>query len=97
MSVFVMGRMEVHNRDWMDEYFSKVPAIIEAHAGKFVVRGGSPRKLEGTEALPDAVFVLEFPDREHALSFWNSDEFAPLIKLRQSGSTLNAMLVDCVE
>jgi uncharacterized protein (DUF1330 family) len=89
--------MEIHNRDWMDEYFSQVPALIEAHGGKFTVRGGSATKLEGPEGLPDAVFVLEFPDREHALSFWNSEKFAPLIKLRQTGSTLNAMLVDCLE
>ena len=71
--------------------------MIETNGGKFAVRGGNPIKLEGSETFPDAVFVLEFPDREHALSFWNSDEFAPLIKLRQTGSTLNAMLVDCVD
>ena len=97
MSVYVIGRMDIQNRDWMDEYFSKVPALIETHGGNFVVRGGNPLKLEGSETLADAVFVLEFPDKEHALSFWKSDAFAPLIKLRQTGSTLNAMLVDGVE
>ncbi|MBL4691312.1 MAG: DUF1330 domain-containing protein [Rhodospirillales bacterium] len=56
MSVFVIGRMEINNRDWMDEYFSQVPALIEAPAGKFVVREGRATKLEGPEGLPDAVF-----------------------------------------
>ena len=97
MSVLVIGRMEIHDRDWMDEYYSKVPALIEANAGKFLVRGGNPTKLEGSDALPDAVTVLEFPDRAHALSFWNSDAFAPLAKLRQGGSALNAVLVDCLD
>ena len=97
MSVFVIGRMQIHNRDWMDEYFSKVPSLVETHAGRFLVRGGNPTKLEGADEHPDAVFVLEFPDREHALSFWNSDAFEPLIKLRQSGSTLNALLADRLE
>ena len=96
MSVFVIGRMQIHSRDWMDEYFSKVPSLIESHAGRFLVRGGNPAKLEGEGVLPDAAFVLEFPDREHVLSFWNSEEFQPLITLRQSGSTLNAIMVDCL-
>jgi uncharacterized protein (DUF1330 family) len=86
--------MQIHSCDWMDEYFSKVPSLIESHSGRFLVRGGNPTKLEGEEVLPDAVFVLEFPDREHALSFWDSEEFQPLIILRQSGSTLNAVMVD---
>ncbi len=94
MSVFVIGQMEIHNREWMDEYFSKVPSLIESHSGIFLVKGGNPVKLEGENTLPDAAFVIEFPDREHALDFWNSEEFKPLIVLRQSGSSLNAIMVD---
>lgn len=94
MSVFIIGQMQIHNRDWMDEYFDKVPLLVERHKGKFVVRGGNPAKLEGEIPIPDAAFIIEFPNREDAQAFWNSDEFKPLIKLRQSGSTLNAILVD---
>ncbi|WP_169568701.1 DUF1330 domain-containing protein [Sneathiella limimaris] len=94
MSAFIIGRMQIHKKDWMDEYFSKVPELIEQHEGKFVVRGGGPKLLEGEEGLPDAVFVIEFPSREQAEKFWSCDEFQPLVALRQTGSTLNAMLVD---
>jgi len=93
---YVIGRMRIHQREWMDEYFSKVPELIESHGGEFVVRGGNPRTLEGEEELPEAVFVLEFPTRDQALTFWQSAEFAPLIQLRQTGSQLEAMLVDGV-
>ena len=96
MPAYVIGRMKIHQRDWMDEYFSKVPAVIESHGGRFLVRGGNPRTLEGQESLPDAAFILEFPSREAALGFWNSAQFAPLINLRQTGSQLEAMLVDGV-
>ena len=27
MSVFVIGRMDIQNREWMDEYFSIVPLL----------------------------------------------------------------------
>ncbi len=94
MSAFVIGQMEIHNRDWMDEYFSKVPSLIGEHSGTFVVKGGDPARLEGDKRLPDAAFIIEFPDREHAVNFWNSEAFKPLIHLRQSGSSLNAIVVD---
>ncbi len=97
MKAYIVGRMNIQNREWMEEYFSKVPKLIEDHSGHFVVRGGDPAHLEGNEALPDAAFVLKFPSRAHALGFWNSDEFKSLIKLRQTGSSLEAMVVDALE
>lgn len=94
MTAIIIGRMQVHSRDWMADYFEKIPLVVEAHSGRFLVRGGDPEKLEGDERLPDAAFILEFPDREHAKKFWDSDEFQKLAVLRRSGSTLDAFLVD---
>lgn len=94
MKAFIIGRMQIHNRDWMGEYFAKIPRVVEEHRGQFLVRGGDPETMEGSEPLPDAAFVISFPDRAHARSFWNSDAFQTLAVLRQSGSTLNAILVD---
>lgn len=96
MKAYIVGRMKIHSRDWMEEYFSKVPALVEAHSGRFLVRGGDPERLEGNEKLPDAAFILEFPSREHAMKFWTSDDFKPLIRLRQTGSSLEAMVVDAL-
>jgi len=93
MSAFVIGQMDIHNSDWTEEYFAKVPALIESHGGRFLVRGGDPENLEGGK-VPDAAFIIEFPDRDHARAFWNDEAFQPLVALRQTGSTLNAVLVD---
>jgi uncharacterized protein (DUF1330 family) len=92
MTAYVVDRMQIHHRDWMEEYFSKVPALIERHGGVFLVKGGEPLCLEGDEVAPDAAFIIKFFTREAALGFWNSVEFAPLIKLRQTGSLLQAQL-----
>jgi len=94
MAAFVIGQMQIHSREWMDEYFSKIPGVVEQYSGQFLVRGGNPESLEGENALPDAAFIIEFADRSCAESFWGSKEFQELAVLRQSGSTLNAILVD---
>ena len=94
MTAFVIGQMHIHSRDWMEEYFAKIPAVVSDNLGKFMVRGGDPEHLEGDSKLPDAAFIIEFPDRAHAKKFWDSDGFQKLAQLRRSGSTLNAILVD---
>ncbi|MFB9150681.1 DUF1330 domain-containing protein [Roseovarius ramblicola] len=97
MTAFIIGQMTIHSRDWMEEYFSKIPDVVARHKGKFTVRGGEPERMEGDNPVPDAAFIIEFPDRDHAKSFWNSDEFQSLAVLRRSGSMLNSILVDALE
>ena len=82
---------------WMEDYFSRIPDVVDQHKGKFCVRGGSPKRMEGGGTLPDAAFILEFPNRKNAEAFWASDEFQSLAVLRRSGLTLNAILVDALE
>lgn len=96
MTAYIIGQMQIHKRDWMDEYFSKIPSVVEEHGGRFIVRGGDPEHLEGDAGIPDAAFILEFTDRRHATRFWNSQDFQDLAKLRRSGSTLNALVVDAL-
>jgi len=38
--------------------------------------------------------VLEFPSMEHARAWYRDLEYAPLIRLRQSGSDTELVLVD---
>ncbi|AZQ68815.1 DUF1330 domain-containing protein [Silicimonas algicola] len=97
MTAFIMGQMEIHSRDWMEEYFARIPELVTRHVGKFVVRGGDPTRTEGDSPAPDAAFILEFPDRAHAEAFWNSKEFQTLATLRRSGSTLDSILVDALD
>lgn len=92
MTAYVIGQMHIHSRDWMEAYFAQIPQVVADHKGAFLVRGGDPARLEGENPLPDAAFIIAFPDRDHA--FWNSDAFQTLAVLRRSGSTLNAILVD---
>ena len=96
MTAFVIGQMMIHSRDWMEEYFASIPEFVAAHDGTFKVRGGNPQLMEGDNPVPDAAFIIEFPDRKNAEDFWNSKEFQTLAVLRRSGSTLNAIIVDAL-
>jgi len=96
MAAYAIGRLKVRDASWREPYRAKVPALVAKHGGRYLVRGGAMETLEGNAALPDGIVVLEFPSMEKARAFYNDPEYAPLIKLRQSGSDLDFVLIEGV-
>lgn len=94
MTAYIIGQMQIRSRDWMEETRSRIPEVVTRHRATFRVRGGDPERLGGDTLLPDAAFMVEFPDRDHAGAFWTCAEFRELAVLRRSGSTLNSIFVD---
>ena len=96
MAAYVIGRVQVRHSDWVAEYGPKTAALVEKHGGKFLVRRGKMDKLEGKEALPDVVVVIEFPSMDKAKAWHNDPDYAPMIKLRQTGADAEMMVVEGV-
>ena len=97
MAAYAIGRLEVRDPSWRREYGPKPAALVKKHGGKYLVRGGAMERLEGDGELPSAMVVLEFPSMDHARAWYHDPEYAPLIKLRQSGATLDFILVEGIE
>ncbi len=94
MAAYAIGRLEMRNTSWLQEYGPKTAALVERHGGKYLVRGSVMERLEGTGKLPSVVVVLEFPSMAQAKAWYNDAEYAPLIKLRQTGADLDFILVE---
>lgn len=63
-----------------------MPALIAAHGGRYLVRGGDVSVLEGS-GVPHRQVVLEFPDMAHLKAFYHSPEYQQLVAIRQRAST----------
>ncbi len=94
MPAYVIGRVEVRDPSWLEEYGPKVQALVQKHGGRYLVRGGEMEVVEGTLPPSSVMVVLEFPSMEQARSWYHDPEYAPLIKLRQSGSDTDLILVE---
>jgi uncharacterized protein (DUF1330 family) len=94
MAAYAIGRLEMRHTSWLQEYGPKTAALVERHGGKYLVRGSTMERLEGTGTLPSVVVVLEFPSMAQAKAWYNDPEYAPLIKLRQTGADLDFILVE---
>ncbi|MBB5499402.1 DUF1330 domain-containing protein [Paraburkholderia sp. MM5384-R2] len=91
MAVMVVGTVEIHDSAWEREYGPKTSALIAKHGGKYLALEKQIQLLEGRDR-PDAIVVLEFPTEAQAHAWYNDPEYAPMIKLRQSGAALNLLL-----
>ncbi len=77
------------------EYASKVADTLKPFDGKFLVR--TPEKLvkEGEETT--LTVVIEFPNKDKALSWYNSDEHQKIVVQRRKATDPKSTIVICEE
>ncbi len=93
MKGYLIGSIEVRDPAAFEGYRQKVGAVIAAHGGRYLVRGGAVTTVEGH--LPIArLVVLEFPSMADARRFYDSPEYAPLLKLRLDSTMSNVVFAE---
>ena len=77
------------------EYGSKVESTFEGFGGRFLVRGGEISYQEG-ESLGEKTVVVEFPDRDKALAWKNSEQYQSIRPGRTENSIGTFIIIDGV-
>jgi uncharacterized protein (DUF1330 family) len=93
MSAYVIADIEVTDPAAYEEYRKQVLPVVTKYGGKFIVRGGKIDPKEGGWA-PKRMVMVEFPSLAQAQKWYDSPEYAPLIKLRQKASKGKLILVE---
>lgn len=97
MSAYIVVNLDVTDPSWIEDYRPTTSAVVAKHGGRYLASGGEMEALEGNPTLPSAMVILEFPDMVSARAMYNDPEYAPMIALRQSGSSGHLVLVDGAE
>ncbi len=93
MAAYLIADVEVIDGAAYEEYRQKVPAIIAAHGGRYLARGGATEVLDGTWS-PKRSVILEFPTMAALKKFWASPEYRPLRAIREQAATSNIVAVE---
>lgn len=93
MPAYLIAEIEVTDPVAYAEYRTHTPAAIEAHGGRFIVRGGEVEAKEGA-APAGRVVVIAFPDMAAARRFYDSPEYARILPIRHKASKGRLYLVD---
>jgi uncharacterized protein (DUF1330 family) len=95
VTAYLIGDIEVLDPVAYEQYRQRVPALIEAHGGRYLVRGAHAEVLEG-DWTPKRSVVLAFPDMQALRGFWDSAEYRPLRAIRERAAKSNLVAFEGV-
>jgi len=93
MPAYVLVDITVHDPVEYEEYKKLSLPSLQPFQGKFIARGGKTITLEG-DWNPARMVMLEFPDRDKALEWWNSDIYSEAKAIRLRTASTRMILVE---
>lgn len=95
MKAYMIVRAVIHDRDgFVNGYGVEAAKLVEKFGGKYLVRAPGAIALEGIESKNNSVVISEWPSKEQAQNFWNSDEYKEVKKLREGMADCYVMIIE---
>ncbi|MBM3559833.1 MAG: DUF1330 domain-containing protein [Alphaproteobacteria bacterium] len=92
-SAYLVGNNTIADPDRFKVYAERVPAVLTAAGGRYLVRGGAARTLEGDWPARRLV-VAEFPAMAVLEAFYFGATYGEILPIRLSSGTGNAILAE---
>lgn len=93
MSVYLVVDIDVADPERYQGYVAKAPDFVEKHGGRYIVRGGEPRVVEG-DWHPSRFVIVEFTSRENAQAFLDDADYQSVADVRRAATNSRMILVD---
>jgi len=93
MKYYGVAEIDVTDPGWVRDYLRDVTAMVEARGGRYLARTANFEKLEGERDKPQVYLLIEWPSKEVADEFYESDEYRPYRDARQAGTRTELVLV----
>lgn len=92
MAAYLIARIEVLDPEGYAEYARQTVASAEPYGGRFLVKGGPSRQVEGEG--PARIAVIEFPDMERLEAWYASDEYQAILPIALKCSRRDIVFVE---
>jgi uncharacterized protein (DUF1330 family) len=93
MKYYAVASLDVTDPTWVRDYVAEVTPMVERHGGRYLARSATVERLEGDRQVPQVVLLIEWPSREAARGFYDSEEYAPFRSARLRGARNEFLLV----
>ena len=93
MKYYTVAEIDIVDHRWVGDYVKHVTRMVEQHGGRYLARTSKMEKIEGERTTPQVFLIIEWPSREAAIQFYESDEYRPYRQSRQAGANNEFMLV----
>lgn len=95
MAAYVIIDAKVTDDSAFRTHLDRVPAIVKAHGGRYLVRGGAHEVIRGNWT-PDRLVVLEFDCVQQARAWQDASDYADLREQLNRFSETNVVIVEGV-
>jgi uncharacterized protein (DUF1330 family) len=75
MKYYAVAEIEITDRSWVAAYIQNVTRLVEQRGGRYLARTSKIEKLEGEPKVPQVFLIIEWPSREAAKAFYESEEY----------------------
>lgn len=96
MAGYLIAHIEVTDPKAFEAYRAAVPAVIAKFGGRYLVRGGTVKALEGEWPIPRLV-ILAFDSVDQVRRFYESPEYQEILPLRLAASKGTVVIVEGIE
>jgi uncharacterized protein (DUF1330 family) len=93
MAAYLIANITVHDPQGYESYRSLASKTVAAFGGRYIVRGGEHRVLEGTWA-PNRLVILEFPTMARLMEWYESEAYGEAKPFRIAHATSEFVAVE---
>ena len=86
MKYYLVGEVEITDQSWVPDYIRNVTEMVERHGGRYLARTSIVERIEGDRKPPQILVILEWPSKESAMAFFESEEYRPYRQNRIAGA-----------
>ena len=93
MPAYVIGQVTIHDSVEFKKYLSGFMPLFTRFSGRVLVSSEDAEIIEGQWPRTRTI-VFEFPTKDHAKNWYNSEEYQMLAKHRFKAATANIVFVN---
>jgi uncharacterized protein (DUF1330 family) len=86
MPAYFVCTMSIHDPETFRKYTALTPPTVARYGGRFLTRGDDVTTAEG-EAFTERMVLIEFPDRNAAMDWYNDADYQSASAFRRAAST----------
>jgi uncharacterized protein (DUF1330 family) len=95
MTAYAMAHLRrIDLNDQVREYLLRIDETLVPFGGRFLVHGSAPEVVDGE--LPGSVVLIEFPDHERAMGWYESPAYQAILPFRVDNSEGGAAILPAV-
>lgn len=93
MKYYAVAELDVTDPSWVRDYVANVTSMVQEKGGRYLARSTRIEQLEGERTPPQVLLLIEWPSKEAADAFYESEEYRPYRDRRQAGARNEFLLV----